>query len=864
MNTAEALNIDPLEKPEEQDPLDPKNKEAKDKTDGLSKTQIDLMNKGKLGISEIKRENEENQRRAKDELKEMRRDNKEDKEQMDFIRRLEEAKDNPEETKRILKEIEELKRKKEKQEMTAEEEAKPLDFKSKEIQAYVKEIGDLFDTSKNPKIAAYLGTNQVKQFKEWGIEALQKHPRISIKSAKEILAKIKNDREDGIKPRQEYFEKSVDPLLKKYGMTLENSPLFKSEGKSERERAVKLVDKTEKRLEGMKNAGLYSQKAITEIIRGMLTVQSESDQQEMEKRINDVIEAEATSYTNQESSIFDRKMVTVHGLQYRAMSKKSKELYLADYKNYDLKTREKLVTNWEKMIENEGKLIEELGEVYKKDPEGFKKAMANFELMSYQEKEKALKDHRFLVENNDKETLHKSQETIGKALKAIEDARSKKILSDTTAKKFRALFANKETYTDPKTGKIDLKKLDKMHEKLTSKTPETSRENRNISAYSAQKEGFQKMLDKAEKDFPELKGQDAKKWQEQFNEGTYGERNKTFQDLIALINKKRSEKAAQEKNLKASGIEKKETAEKVLSRAELIVKVTETRAMLKDPNISEEIKIREITKTFQSLCAYGVAHPNCFVEDPAIGQLFEDINNAKNALGLNKQTSKTEEEKAEQEQEDAVKQTMSQETTKDNVTRLNIQRVNIEETQKSQRKHQQISAQDRSKTEAMQRASGDEKAQEIIKDYYEITDDKHGLQRDQETGGKDTGSEFVEVKFQEQEVPMTKEQLQVQKRRLLKHKDRMIKKEGFTHVKITDQSGKELEAKEALVRQKEKEDQLENKIAEETEKNLRTKGPSPKKEDSFASISTRLALKRKIAKEKERIAQDMLKETAQN
>lgn len=861
MQAAEELNIDPLEKPEDKDLKDQKDKESQDKTHGfkLSSVQGKMLDEGKLDIHEIVRQNEEAQRKAKDELKEMRKDNKVvDKEQMDLLRRLKEAEKDPEETKRILEEIEKLKRKKERQEMTAEEESKELDFKDKKIQDYVKRIQDLF---KEPDVIKFIGTKQLKPFEAWFIEEIKKKP--SVKTAKDLINRLHNDR-TGIKPRKEFFERGLDPLLKKYGVVLEDSPYLKAEGLSERKEYVALIEKAEKKLEGMKNVGLYSQKAITEIVTGMLKTQSLSDQKDMAKKVEEVTAKEAESYTNQESSIFDRKTVTVHGKTYKAMSKKSKELFLADYRNYDLKTREKLITNWEKLIDYEGKLIEELGEVYKKDPEGFKKAMATFELMSFQEKEKALKDHRILVENNDKETLHKSQEIIVKALQAIEDARTKKVLSDTTAKKFRALFTNKETYTDPKTGKIDLKKLMKMHEKLTNKNPETSRENRNISAYRSQKDGFQKMLDKAEKDFPELKGVDAKKWQEKFNEGTYSERIKTFQDLIALMNKKRSEKAAQEKNLKASGIERKEATEKVLSRSELIVRVTETRAMLKDPNISEGIKVKEITKAFQALCAYGVAHPNCFVEDPAIGQLFEDINNAKNALGLNKQASKTEEEKAEQEQEDVVKQVMSEETTKDKVTRLNIQRINIKETQRSQRKHQQISAKDRSKTEAMQRTSNDQKAQEIIKDYYELTDKKHGLQKDQETAGKETGSEFVEVKFQEQETPMTKEQLQVQKRRLLKHRDKMIKKEGFTHVQITDQSGKELEAKEALVRQKEKEDKLDEKISEVAEKNLRTRRSSTEKEDSFASINTKLALKRKIAKEKERMAQDMLKEQAQN
>lgn len=826
--------------------LDKKQEISEDpRLEGLSHETIRQIESGIKTINEVERDQKHLKQEIEKELLQIQKTNPklmEEKEYSAFLKETEEKKD-PEERKKILERVKRFPE--EKAEKKRKENEKPNE-------KFIKEKKD--DLSKlfaSPETAKWLGTKEIKQWESWATEAVDKAQ--TIKAVEDTIKKMHENRTNGINPRKEYFENTLNPMLKKYGLTLNDTPYLKTEGLSERKASMELTLRTEKKLEGMKNAGLYSIKAVREIMSELLKSDNLSKQKETVDKIEQITAKEAQSYTNINSSIFDETMV-INDMTIRKMSKKSKKLALDAYKDFGLKQRAEAVINWQKFIDDEAKLTKDLGAIYKNDRKGFKNALKIFELLDFTEKEKFIETQKILVAEQDKETIRKGQEIVFKAVSAIDTAKEKKDISNITAKKFKALFLDPKIFIDPKTGKIDprmkkinLDKLQKGLDQLTSEKPVFEATNRNLKAYEIERENFAKMHEKLKKDNPEISLEELKNWTERYDGETFSNRKKVFQDLIKEINDRKKKKSEQKKVEKETGItekEKKETKEKTPERSELIVFVNDCLA----ENTEDSIK-----EAYKALHLYKLANEEKAENDPTFLYLEETVARRKREMITTANKNKKKSVKI----TDAVERVTDSQTFKEKIDESNIREINTEQTRKNQRRHhEKVSAKDRALEESKDQAGNNEEKKKVIEEYYELTDKEHILK----TEDRETGKKMTDIKFNN--VKMTREQIEKNKREIRGKKERITKNKGFKDVRIMDEKGKELKAEEAKAREDKLQEKLDNQIVEEAEKIAGTRRKVEKPEDSFSNVQDRIAMMREARRLRQEKKEEMLKKAA--
>lgn len=808
----------------------------------LSTESIRRLNKKEVTVKDLVAERRQLKKDAEDNLKSIRKDSPKlisDKEHMDLLHELDETED-PELTKNLLEKIKRLPEEKEREAALEKNKEKVLDFESPQIQEKVKELQSIM---KDPDTMKWIGTAQVPEFQKWAEAQLKKNP--SIATAEKIIDDLKTHSREGLPPRKEFFERTLSPTLKKYNLQLKETPFFEKEGLSERKDGMKMAQKIERKLDGMKNVGLYSVQSIETIMKDLLKQDSLPKMEAYSLRVEKVMEKESSNYTNQNSSMFEEKQ-TLHEKQYRKMSTKSRDIYLNEYyKHTDLKSREKDVQNWKKLIEHEAKLSQDLADLYKDDKKGFEKAMKNFELLDFMSKEKALDEHKRLVENNDKETLHKSQDIVNKSLTAIDEARQDKTIGDTTSRRYKEKFVKGDLYTDKDTKKIDIKKLETMHKDLTSEKAVSQKEKRNLKAYEVEKVRFTELHKKFKKDNPDISEEELKRIQEKYDEGTWKQRAKSFEKLKELAQEKQQERKEKEKIEKETGItdkELREAKEKAPERGALIVYVNDCLA---------EDTPESIGDAYKMLHLYHIANPDKTENDATFLYLEETVARRKREILI-----KTKSDEGSKEMEEAVKRVASSGDKKEKIEEQAIEEINIEQTKLSEDRHKTLKAQDRARKESLKDSSEEER--EIIEDYYELTP-KVDSGKDHILGSKGDkkAEEMVEINL-DKKVKMTREDMQSQREKIKQHQTRMYQKEGFTHVKITDQSGKEIDSREATRKQEEQKERQDEEILEEASNVVQMKRKaSPVGRKSFVSEAEKLA----GIREARRIREEEKKET---
>jgi len=642
-----------------------------------------------------------------------------------FNQRIKDTK-SPEDAKNLVNEIQEYPAKKRKQ-SKKDNEKREMDDSA--LKPHIDKIENLF---KRPDVKAWVGSKQVASFREWCMEEIKKAP--SIKTAKDILYKLNNDR-NGLKPRQEFYERTLGPKLKKYGISLSDTPYLEREGLSERKEAFKAIEDAEKKLEGMRNTGLYSFKAKQKMIQDMLKGDGLGVITRLHKQTTDVIRNESTQFTNQNSSIFKNTMVTVHGVSVRAMSDASVKAFLDDYKEYDLQTRADTVLHWAKIVENEGKLVKDLGDIYEKDPEGFKKALKSFAALPYMQKENALKEHKRMIDKNDKEIVHESLNILHKSVVSIDEAKDKGFLSNRTTNSFKKFVQNTSKYTNSKTGKIDLKKQQDIYEKMTGKTPIYEKENRNIAAYEAGHKKFSDFLKKFAKDNPDIDKQEIKDWQDEYEEGTFSERKQTYLKLkteAGEIDKERKKNKKTEKKLKVSETDKNEAEKNSPERGKLIEAV---KAYI------EEKTPESVEKGLTAIYLYFAFSKAKITDDPEMKGYRDELEDLESQLGKNHEAD---DESTEQEMMDEAEDAIGTETNIDHeLDELDYVDGASKLIEESERKHgNDTDARKRSKEDVLAH-SGDDIEDDIIESFYDVSD------KDVILNEEDTGDNIIRVNFNE-------------------------------------------------------------------------------------------------------------------
>lgn len=650
-----------------------------------------------------------------------------------FQRRIKETK-SPEDAKRLVDEIQDYPSKKR---ALNKKDNEKRDINDPELKVYLEKIDKLFDRK---DVQNWIGTKQERPFRQWCKDEIAKNP--NIKTAKDIIYKLHHDR-NGLKPRQEFYERTIQPKLKQYGVSLSEAEYLRQEGLSERQDAMSAILESEKILEGMRNTGLYSFKAKQKIIRGMLKSSNIEGIKAEAKMIHDVTRNESEQFTSQNSSIFRNTMVSVHGISVRAMSETSVKTFLADYGEYDMKTRADTVLHWKKIVENEGKLVKELGEIYEDDPEGFKKAIGGFALLPYMQKEKALKEHRKMQEKNDQEILHESLNILQRSLSAIDKAQNDKTLSNKTAKRFKAFVQKTANYSNEKTGEIDLKKQEDLYTRMTSSTPVYDKANRNIAAYAAGRRKFSNFLIKFAKDNPEVNHQEIRDWQDDYDEGGFKERKETYLELkeeSRIQEEERVKNKKTEDKLHITKSEKDEVEKNSPEKSKLVEAVKEY-IVEKSPE--------SIEKGLTAIYLYFAFSKAKISDDPEIKGLRDKLEELESKVGAANEDT---EQDGYTEMLDEVEETIdSDPNINHELDELDYTFTASELVEESERHHgNNTDARKRSEKEALAN-SGDELEDDIIESFYKQSDSETIINEE------DTGDQITKVEFGKERTMTTEE-----------------------------------------------------------------------------------------------------------
>lgn len=829
---------DPTEQDDQNSPDFGKGKKLDDKAmKDFNRRSVERVNKGEKAetilaeLRQLKKSGEE----ALDEVKKQHPFSINDRQYMDYSARLRETK-NPDEAQAIIDEIKQRPEEHEKEVKTriAENEKLPLDHE--EIDK--KGIQKIEEKFRDPQMIAWLGTKQVDAFRDWCIYEIKQDP--TIKTVKRVFDDIENHR-NGPKPRREFYEQTLEPFLRDRGLKLSDTPYFEAEGLSERKAALDLAKDTAKELEGMRQTGLYSHTVVDSIMKDLLKQPTQGRMQEMHDRVGKLIDKESSNYQSDTSSIFKNTRISVQvggqTFNMQAMSDKSRQEYLKYYRDTDLHEREQQVLNWPKIIENEGKLAKKLGEIYQDDPEGFRKVHANFEELDYFQKEKFIADQEELKKHNDQETLSESNEIVGQSLRFINEKRDKKIICGKTANRFRDLF-RAEKYTDPKTKKIDLKKLQKMKEDLMSPTPVEEQSRRNIAAYEKEHEKFTGLLKKFQKDNPDIPEEEIRKWRERYEDGSWHVREdvmRRFTDESAKQEKERERRKHEQEKAGITEAQKKEAEKK----SPKLTKLLEYVEALIEENTA--VSLRE---AWQHLLLFEENQEDKYHLPAEFHDAVARVNEKRRLVSLeggkDKQTS-------EAKTQEIARKVVRSEKRKQKVDQANIMNLAAKQTRLNEQRHGNLrSVEDRAKRESMERAGNDTEKREFIEEYYDLTGEMGQdfvLSREQETGQK-----VNEIKFND--VAWTKENLQAQKEDMREHQSRITKNTGFSHVRLVNKQGQEIGAEEGVRESQQDINVLEQEMLEEASglANLQKKA---KDGNEAVDINDRVRMMRAIRRERE-------------
>ncbi len=811
------------ERREEPEPQTPEEKDQSLKREYeryLTENELNQLTDKKITIHEIEAKKIELKKQAELKLANLKKQIK-DREVVSFSsyksadetlqKELEEEK-SPEKLEALIKRIEG--KTKEEQEK-ANDESSEIDFKSPKLKPYKKQAQNLIK-----KYERHLGTKQTGKFEKWFLDELEKAP--SIKNAKDLLYKLENNDVDGIKPRKLFYEQRIAPLMRKYGVAFDELSFLGIEGLSERKPAIMKIEEIEKRIEGLKNAGFYSFKCKKEIMQKMLKAPSENKLNQIFKTADQVLKEEANLFTSQTISILTKTKINIHGKDYQAMSQKSVDLFLADYQHNDIETRKKTIPNLEEIAKNEGKLLRELGKLYKDDKEGFFEAVKSFLLLSYQEKEQELKTHKTLIKNNNKETLRKSNKISDEMLKEIDDARTKKTISNKTAASFRKWARNPKHFTNNK-GEIDLKKQERMKNNMTSTTPVFEREKRNLAAYKYRKEKrFSPLLEKYQKANPEISDSEIRDWEEEYNEGTYKERKTLYKKLKKSASEAKINK---EKSTKFTGENLQKSTEKLKGMSlEGLMEKTDTLIQKEHYIEAGQQLWRWLSENRKTASAK---------QKTKIKLKINYINDLIAELGDGEETESRQQE-AEKEAERLIDNEFKEETEE-----LNVEELEIEGAEQAERRHKDITdARKRAEKESLTQFQEGSLGHDLAQDFYKQTRKTDILD---ETG---TGAVIEERQVHKKTGELTSEEIQERRERLKTEQSKLDTHEGFTSHQLLDADGKKISSDEAIKTHERKKEKVIDEIGEKVEKNVGKKEKA--KGNNVFDLAERVKKDRKI------------------
>ncbi len=206
----------PEQQPEEENKL-PGQKPESSQTinkNKLTKQEVNDLEDHKTSIQQLTAQRRQNQATAHTELDALvdDEDTLSTKEKMDLNKRIDEE-ESPEKLKDLIKEIKDVPSKKEKNRKKEEAKDKEVDPNSKELLDIQAKAFKLIDDNQD-----YIGTSQVKKFKDWIRDERLKNP--NVKELETRLKELKGDIDhpDGLAPRKANF-KELSNVFKRNGLS---------------------------------------------------------------------------------------------------------------------------------------------------------------------------------------------------------------------------------------------------------------------------------------------------------------------------------------------------------------------------------------------------------------------------------------------------------------------------------------------------------------------------------------------------------------------------------------------------------------------------------------------------------------------
>jgi len=687
---------------------------------------------------------------------------------------------------------------------------------------------------KNPDVKKWIGSGQVEPFIKWMQHEMKQKP--SLQNAKKIAFELENHSSNGLKPRKEYFKTTLKPFLDKHKIGLHDAPYLEKEGFTERKGIMKHLQAADTAMDQLRKTGIYSQKSQQKIMKSILEKTNSNQIKSETDKLLSVARNEAKQYTDIHNSVLTQETITVHGKPRQAMSKTSVKIFLADYAEYDLQTRHSTILNWKKIAENEGKLIEELGDVYKDDPEGFEEAFSTFELMDYMQKKKAIESHKHLVKNNEKATLRKSVEQQREALAEVEKHRSQKILSTKTAKEFRTWVLDTKAYTNEK-GNIDLEKQQSRYDQMTSETPVFDEKNRNLKAYEVRRIKFYKeFFEPFKKDHPNVPQEQFKKWETEYDEGSYSERKALYKQLKEERQNYDQEKAELEAEAKVEGAE---TSETLFQERVAIIKSGET-ALESADQFQNALSHGLVTDAIKQVFTFVTLNKTTLTKEPQLKELLDKLKAKRDTLelimgGTNPdELNKDEESELKTDLEDVIS---SDEEVKKDMEELQVTAAADELITRSEEHYgKKAEAQDRNKDKSMATADG-ELEEEITEAVFEQGESTTIL--DDEGKGDEVFKIYTSSNSETSEQDLEEMYAEVSRRQ---HED-LTKQEGKTDLQLDkDNETENKEGRDTTIKRNKEE--LARKLEEKTEE--RAQQRRAVKGSNFSELAQNMAKARVV------------------
>lgn len=785
----------------------------------LSKTEVQALREGKVTIAQLAEEREQLKAAAEAELKRLAlttRDNEsliDVKEYKAFMQELEDT-DSPDITQDILDRIVQVPAEKEKEKAKDTEDSKELDPEDPKLLKLQKRFNKICDNHKY-----LIGERQVPGFKAWFEQERANKP--TVKHLEGLIARLEGkeivDR-DGLAPRREEYSK-LKRLFQRYGIASPvDCPWIRQEGLSERQEFRKNAEEMEEHLRKLRDTGFYSDKMIRQTMKEMLMAESPAIQENFLTMAKNIARQEAEGFTHLDSHM------TIAGITMRKMSEASKRKYLAYYKDISLQERAATVTNWQTLVENEAKLAKELEEIYADDPEALKLALQSFEELDYIEKEQALKEHERLVEKKDKkEELEKA--LIVKAAHAKIDAAAQKGTiaaggDDSTQGKYREFFENEENFRNAKNKEPgDLDALKKAYDILVSAAPQERY--KNLAAYEARRVKYQKNLKRLETIDPEITDEEFADWENRYDSESWTMRAKIANEELPTEIAKRQSERAKKRALEAKIGVTNEDHEGV-NKPELTATIKAVTELLANDQGAEAMK---------TLLEYNETDP----DNPKILFWMKAVADYMEKFGSGKKKEKTIEKEIETELESLAQ---NDQGTRDALGEAQIKTLNIQGARISEQRHdQKISGRERAEKDSLDRTDEASLEADLTEHAYSEMGDEYILNEE------GTGEKIEEVYFDD--TGLLDQDLRSLKQKTYHDQSKLDSKEGFTHIDLTDKSGRQVSAHEAEQLHQKELDKLEEDMATEAEERVAAKTAGNLEADNIFDLNARIAARRK-------------------